>query len=331
MAHASRGEQPSAASWPTRWVLVKRCRRSRFSAAHQREWPPALVVCPTSLVTNWEEMKRGSLLPNSRRLVLEGADRAARFKSIADVDMVVTSYRTAATRHSTCLREIQISQPPCSTKAQAHQKPGDAKTRRARVRPPREASAIGCGPPMEKFGCAISWSIMNFALARLSLEIATTFREALRITDRAWLPRPTCNAGSRAGFSRFPASPKKNADVCERSAPKKSNRSVPCSLNESSTRRLRRATCARSSRVLGSSGKNVNAGAQRMKMLTGLLRFAPGSAAILRLVGIDKEETLGKAGPCSTNSSREAIDGEHTRVLRLQPVRLDAWHLIRER
>ena len=44
---------------------------------------------------------------------------------------------------------------------------------------------------------------------------------------------------------------------------------------------------------LGNSGKNVNAGAQRMKMLTGLLRLRQ-VCCDLRLVGIDKEETSAK-------------------------------------
>jgi len=46
--------------------------------------------------------------PELKTLVLEGADRAARFNSIAGVDMVVTSYALPATDIDT-LREIHFS------------------------------------------------------------------------------------------------------------------------------------------------------------------------------------------------------------------------------
>src|SRR6266480_966453 len=61
--------------------LGKTVQTLAFLRAHQRDGP-ALVVCPTSLVTNWESEAR-KFTPELKTLVLEGADRAARFKSIA--------------------------------------------------------------------------------------------------------------------------------------------------------------------------------------------------------------------------------------------------------
>jgi len=58
------------------WVLVKPvadARRFFFLRAHQGDGP-ALVVCPTSLVTKPGRMKRGGLPPELKTLVLEGAD-----------------------------------------------------------------------------------------------------------------------------------------------------------------------------------------------------------------------------------------------------------------
>ena len=52
---------------------------------------PALVVCPTSLVRNWEaEAKK--FTPWLTTLVLSGPERAEDFVRIGDVDLVITSY-----------------------------------------------------------------------------------------------------------------------------------------------------------------------------------------------------------------------------------------------
>ena len=52
---------------------------------------PALIVCPTSLVRNWEAESR-KFTPWLRTLVVSGPDRANSFPAIADADIVVTSY-----------------------------------------------------------------------------------------------------------------------------------------------------------------------------------------------------------------------------------------------
>ena len=52
---------------------------------------PALIVCPTSLVRNWEaEAQR--FTPNLKSLVISGPDRANDFAKIPDADLVITSY-----------------------------------------------------------------------------------------------------------------------------------------------------------------------------------------------------------------------------------------------
>jgi SNF2 family DNA or RNA helicase len=52
---------------------------------------PCLVVCPTSLIPNWEtEAKK--FAPQLKVLPLQGKDRATRFDAIANADLVLTTY-----------------------------------------------------------------------------------------------------------------------------------------------------------------------------------------------------------------------------------------------
>jgi len=52
---------------------------------------PALIVCPTSLVRNWEA-EAAKFTPWMKRLVVAGPDRVRMFDSISDADIVITSY-----------------------------------------------------------------------------------------------------------------------------------------------------------------------------------------------------------------------------------------------
>ena len=52
---------------------------------------PALIVCPTSLVRNWEA-EAAKFTPWMKRLVVSGADRVSAFDRIDNADIVITSY-----------------------------------------------------------------------------------------------------------------------------------------------------------------------------------------------------------------------------------------------
>lgn len=52
---------------------------------------PCLIVCPTSLIPNWES-EAEKFSPQLKVLSLQGKDRATRFDAIAEADLVLTTY-----------------------------------------------------------------------------------------------------------------------------------------------------------------------------------------------------------------------------------------------
>ena len=143
------------------------------------------------------------------------------------------------------------------------------------------------------------------------------------VAHRARL-RARCATPALAPAPAVPASPKETR--CRERLPEKIEQVVPCSLT-SHQRAAYDALLREIQQGLGSSSKNVNAGAQRMKMLTGLLRLRQ-VCCDLRLVGIDKEETSAKLDLLD-ELLEEAIDGEHRVLVFSQFVSM--LHLIRER
>ncbi|MFO7936897.1 MAG: SNF2-related protein [Kiritimatiellia bacterium] len=52
---------------------------------------PALIVCPTSLVENWNR-EAEKFVPHLKRLIISGANRHNRFQAFESADIVITSY-----------------------------------------------------------------------------------------------------------------------------------------------------------------------------------------------------------------------------------------------
>jgi len=171
---------------------------------------------------NWE--MSAEVYSELRRSCSKGADRAARFKSIADVTGC-NELTLCYDRHRHIARKYFST--PCSTK-RAHQK-SETQTR-SRVRPSREAS-LRAGPgPRWKFGAR---SLVDHELALPGyLGTATTSASATLPIARG--SAPECSAGSRAGFTRFAS--RRKRDVAK-DLPEKIERSC-LAANESSTRRL---------------------------------------------------------------------------------------------
>lgn len=296
--------------------LGKTVQTLAFLRVHQGKGP-ALVVCPTSLVTNWENEAR-KFTPELKTLVLEGAARTARFKSIAAVDLVITSYALLR-RDIDTLREINFSTAVLD-EAQ-HIKNPETQNAQAAFALRAAHRFVLTGTPMEN-SVRDLWSIMNFALPGY-LGHRADFRERYELP----IARGSAPDVQRRLSRRLqPFLLRRRKRDVAKDLPEKIEQVVPSSLTIHQ-RAAYDALLREIQQGLGGSGKNLNAGAQRMKMLTGLLRLRQ-VCCDLRLVGIDKEETSAKLDLLD-ELLEEAIDGEHRVLLFSQFVSM--LHLIRGR
>src|SRR5262249_53097100 len=136
--------------------LGKTVQALAFLRAHQGEGP-AVVVCPTSLVTNWENETR-KFTPELKTLVLQGTDRATLFQSIPSVDIVITSYALLR-RDIDRLRDFSFSTAVLD-EAQ-HIKNPETQNAQAAYALRATHRFVLTGTPMEN-SVRDLWSIMNF-------------------------------------------------------------------------------------------------------------------------------------------------------------------------
>ena len=120
---------------------------------------PALVICPTSLVANWQ-LEAARFAPTLRTLVLHGLGRAKLFGSIPQHDLIITTYPLLARDHETLseqewhvviLDEAQIIKNPHATTSQL------ARTLQARQR------LCLSGTPLENHLGEL-WSLFDFLM-----------------------------------------------------------------------------------------------------------------------------------------------------------------------
>ena len=119
---------------------------------------PALVVAPTSLMTNWFNEAQ-KFAPELRVLVLHGPDRKQSFAAISEHDLVLTTYPLIARDHDVLLaRDWHLA---VLDEAQTIKNPNAATTRWLRE---IKATHRVCltGTPMENHLGEL-WSIMSFA------------------------------------------------------------------------------------------------------------------------------------------------------------------------
>ena len=119
---------------------------------------PALVIAPTSLMTNWFNEAR-KFAPELKVLVLHGSDRRQNFNAISEHDVVLTTYPLVARDHEVLLaRDWHMA---VLDEAQTVKNPDAATSRWVRGIKAMHRFCL-TGTPMENHLGEL-WSIMNFA------------------------------------------------------------------------------------------------------------------------------------------------------------------------
>jgi superfamily II DNA or RNA helicase len=119
---------------------------------------PALVIAPTSLMTNWFNEGQ-KFAPELRVLVLHGSDRKQRFNTISEHDVVLTTYPLVARDRELLLaRDWHLA---VLDEAQTVKNPDAATTRLIRDIKAKHRFCL-TGTPMENHLGEL-WSIMTFA------------------------------------------------------------------------------------------------------------------------------------------------------------------------
>ena len=136
---------------------------------------PALIVCPTSVLPNWQS-EAAQFAPRLSVLALRGLDRRNSFASIAASDVVLTTYPLLARDHEVLLaHEFHAA---ILDEAQAIKNPKAAVSRLAHGIKARHRFAL-TGTPLEN-NLGEVWSLFEY-LAPGLLGDETTFRRTFRI------------------------------------------------------------------------------------------------------------------------------------------------------
>ena len=123
---------------------------------------PALIVCPTSLIANWER-EIGRFAPSLTVLIHRGPHRAGIYKDLQNSNVVITTYDTMVNDIS-ILSSFEWSWLICD-EAQALKNP-DSNRRRAIGRIPRRRTIPMTGTPVEN-GLLDLWSLVDLAIPGL--------------------------------------------------------------------------------------------------------------------------------------------------------------------
>ena len=257
---------------------------------------PSLVVCPTSLVDNWQR-EAARFTPGLRALAIDGPDRAPLFAKIAAADLVITSYallrrdldRYRAQEFATViLDEAHHIKNPDSQVAQA------ACALRSRHR------FVLTGTPMEN-SVRDLWSIMRFALPGY-LGSRQDFRERYEQP----IARPGDPAAEmardRLGRRLRPVLLRRRKQDVAAELPERIEQTAFCDLTAAQAQVY--AQLLEQSRLkLDNARRDKNAGAGRMLVLTALLRLRQ-ACCDLRLLGLqdggERREIDPEAVPASS-------------------------------
>jgi len=263
---------------------------------------PSLVVCPSSLIFNWQRESE-KFTPERKVLVLEGPQRARRFAEIPQADLVITSYpllRRDAMRYrgfeftTIFLDEAQHIKNPDTQNAQA------AGMLRAQHR------FILTGTPVENSVRDI-WSLMNFVMPGY-LGDRNDFHERYEV--------PLSRGNDPETLSRLakrlrPFLLRRRKQEVAPDLPQKLENVAYCELTQAQ-KTVYTALLQGARAEIDTAASEKNQGRARMLMLTALLRLRQ-AACDLRLLNKEEKHPSGKV-ELFHELLEEAVDGGH-RVL----------------
>jgi superfamily II DNA or RNA helicase len=288
---------------------------------HVSHCGPVLVVCPTSLVTNWLR-EAARFTPHLRALDLTGSDRAPKFAARGEYELLVTSYAIlrrdvemyrAAEFSLVILDEAQHIKNRGSQNAQA------AKALRA------ERRLVLTGTPLENSVLDL-WSIYDFLLPGY-LGTVTDFRERYE-TPLVKSPEPRVMERLRQRVKPFFLRRTKDQVLTE--LPPKLDFPTLCELTDEQ-KDVYRAVLEQGRRdVFEHSGK-AGQGRDRLAVLTTLLRLRQVCCHLELLPSGDTKRNWKEPSAKMERTLElidEAIDGGHRVLLFSQFVRV--LHLLRD-
>jgi superfamily II DNA or RNA helicase len=283
--------------------------------------PPALVVCPTSLVLNWQR-EAARFTPALRTLDLTGPDRAARWRDRAGAHLLVTSYAilrrdfeifSAQEYGLVVLDEAQHIKNRASQNAQA------AKSLRARHR------LVLTGTPLENSVLDL-WSLFDFLVPGY-LGRAADFRVRYE-TPLARGADPKVMARLRHRVRPFLLRRLKEEVLTE--LPPKLEHLALCELT-GEQREVYRALLAQGRREVFAHAGKSGRGRDRIAVLTALLRLRQACCHLDLLPAADPPRAWREPSAKLDRAFElidEAIDGGHRVLLFSQFVQ--ALHLLRD-
>ncbi len=240
---------------------------------------PSLVVCPTSLVANWQR-EAARFTPELTTLAIDGPDRAPLFAKIGSADLVITSY--ALLRRD--LEQYRSRHFSAVVLDEAHHiKNPDSQVARAACALHSDQRFVLTGTPMEN-SVRDLWSIMHFALPGY-LGSRQDFRERYELP----LGRPGDPAASavRDRLTRRlrPVLLRRLKRDVAKDLPDRIEQTAFCDLTPAQAQ-VYADLLAQSRLKLDAARAEKNAGRGKMLVLTALLRLRQ-ACCDLRLLGLD--------------------------------------------
>ncbi len=261
---------------------------------------PALVVCPSSLVFNWEA-EAAKFTPSLRVLALHGAERSGLFAEIPSYDLVLTSYallRRDAARYRGLEFDTVVLDEAQHIKNRQTQNAQAVKAVRARHR------LVLTGTPVENSVLDL-WSIFDFLMPGY-LGAEEDFRQRYEIP----IMRER-NAAAQARLARRlrPFVLRRRKREVAADLPEKIEQVSFCELNPEQRAVYQQVLEAGRREVLDSVNTRGVAGS-RMVVLTALLRLRQ-ICCDLRLLKTGGAEALSGKVELFNELLEEALDGGH--------------------